>query len=267
MLCRNEEQKFPSTDCLTRKCDHCNVTKLSEFLQEQIDSTPEDEEIMWFKWELISIESDRGKKRVTSCVSKKSSFKDIIRELENDLTKYPQHIFRARWRHKQMQNCIDQMEKNKLVMLMDYSENYRCRFQNESQNAYFDQQQVTVHPFMCYYIENSAQKQSEEELEKLFKHLVIVVSNDVKHDAFAVKVYENKALDLLKNEGLKIYVIEKFSDGAAAQYKGKTHFCNFHCQILKHSTIILKRLMASPLAMDWEQLCKMYVGTLSKVEK
>jgi hypothetical protein len=69
----------------------------------------------------------------------------ISLELENDLTKYPQHIFRARWQHKQMQSCIDQMEKNKLVMLMDYSENYRCRFQNELQNAYFDQQQVTVH--------------------------------------------------------------------------------------------------------------------------
>lgn len=79
VLCHNEEQEFPSTDCLTRKCDHCNVTKLSEFLQEQIDNTPEDEEILWFKWELISIESDGGKKRVTSCVSKKSSFKDIIR--------------------------------------------------------------------------------------------------------------------------------------------------------------------------------------------
>ena len=65
-----------------------------------------------------------------------------------------------------MQNCIDQMEKNKLVMLMDYSEDYRCRFQNESQNAYFDQQPVTVHPFMRYYIENSAQKQSEEEIEE-----------------------------------------------------------------------------------------------------
>lgn len=79
MLCHNEEEEFPSTDCLTRKCDNCNVTKLSEFLQEQIDSTPEDEEIIWFKWELISIESDGGKKRVNSCVSKKSSFKDIIR--------------------------------------------------------------------------------------------------------------------------------------------------------------------------------------------
>ena len=34
-------------------------------------------------------------------------------------------------------------------------------------------------------------------------------------------MYANKALDLLKNEGLKIDVIEKFSDGAAAQYNEK----------------------------------------------
>jgi glutathionylspermidine synthase len=49
---------------------------------------------------------------------------------------------------------------------------------------------------MRYYIENSAQKQSEEEIEeesqeevkKLVKHSVTVVSNDVKHDAFAAYV-------------------------------------------------------------------------------
>lgn len=104
---------------------------------EQFEDTV-DEEILWFKWELVSGDTEGAKKKVTSCVSHKTSFAEFIEEFEKDLTKYPSHIFRAQWQHKQMQTVIEKLEKDKLVMLMDYSETYRCRFQNESQNAYFD---------------------------------------------------------------------------------------------------------------------------------
>lgn len=34
---------------------------------------------------------------------------------------------------------------------MDYSESYQCAFQNESQNAFFHKNTVTVHLMMLYY--------------------------------------------------------------------------------------------------------------------
>ncbi|CAC5417855.1 unnamed protein product [Mytilus coruscus] len=87
-----------------------------------------------------------------------------------------------------------------------------------------EQFEVTVHPFMCYYLEKAVNQESLEEEEKLVKHPIIVISNDLQHNAFALKVFEDKAFELIRNEGSKIAQVDKFSDGAAAQYKGKNTF-------------------------------------------
>ena len=37
------------------------------------------------------------------------------------------------------------------MSVMDFSENYKCGFQNEPQDAFFDQNLVTIYPMMFYY--------------------------------------------------------------------------------------------------------------------
>ena len=120
----------------------------------------------------------------------------FLKELENDLQKYPGHIYRAKWQHQQVQTCMDNLDEDTVLMMMDFSENYRCQFQYESQSAYFDQRQVTVHPLFFYYKENL---QGDGNISKNFlvKHSIIVISNDLKHDAFAVRSFEEKALGIL----------------------------------------------------------------------
>ena len=116
-------------------------------------------------------------------------------------------------------------------MLMDFSENYRCRYQKEAQNAFYEQVQFTAHPFMCYYTENASNinedkdetEKDDTETKQLVKHSVIVISNDMKHDAFAVKEFEKETIDLLKKE-TQVNKVVKFSDGCASQYKGKIAF-------------------------------------------
>ena len=122
---------------------------------------------------------------------------------------------------------------------MDFSENYRCRFQNEATNAYFEQQQVTVHPYMRYYLEKQEesledQNNNTKETFKLVKHSIVVISNDTRHDAHAVRIYEEKALEVLKKE-FEITEIIKFSDGCAAQYKGKNSFAHLSQSDIKTS--------------------------------
>jgi len=69
---------------------------------------------------------DTTSKRVTSCVPKETSVGSFLEELEKDLQKYPGHIFRAKWQHSQVQTCIENLNDNTVIMLMDFSENYRC---------------------------------------------------------------------------------------------------------------------------------------------
>ena len=81
---------------------------------------------------------------------------------------------------------------------------------------------------MCYY---KGDLEGDDNLSKNFlvKHSIIVtcISNDLKHDAFAVRSFEEKALCVLninrKTQNLNNYII-KFSDGEACQYEGKNSF-------------------------------------------
>lgn len=216
-LC-NYHGMYANFSCLERKCEIYSPKKVSNFLA----ITNTEDKMQWYCWKAIQVTAeDNTFKRVTSCVPKETSVGSFLKELEKDLQKYPGHIFRAKWQQNQVQTCIDNLEKNHVIMLMDFSEDYRCRFQNESQSAFFDQRQVSVHPFMCYYREKV-----KNENEMLVEHSIIAISNDPKHDAFAVKVYEKKALELLNNEMGQIDHIFKFSDGAACQYKGKNTFAH-----------------------------------------
>ena len=117
--------------------------------------------------------------------------KEFLTCLAEDLNSFPYHVFRTEWQHRQMSKCIKDTTQSgsQVVLLMDFSENYRCTFRDEVQSGYFDQQQVTVHPMMAYYQEEGS----------LVKHAIIGISPDVRHDAALVKAFEEKTFDVLQS--------------------------------------------------------------------
>ena len=116
------------------------------------------------------------------------------------------------------------LEPKEAILVMDFSENYLCVFQNESQSAYFEQVQVTIHPMMMYY---SLSKESPDgKLATIdVKHALIGISDDLKHDFLAVKAFEDAAIHhLQQSTSGGIDTIYEFTDGCAAQYKGRGGF-------------------------------------------
>ena len=62
---------------------------------------------------------------------------------------------------------------------------------------------VNVHPFMCYYLEKDPSENENNKKEytfKFVKHSIVVISNDTKHDVHTVKAYKEKALAVLTTE-------------------------------------------------------------------
>lgn len=142
--------------------------------------------------------------------------------MKQDIEVYPGHIFRARWQQKQMTNCIYHLKPGSIAMVMDFSENYGCLFQSEVQSGFFDRNQVTIHPMMIYY---KIKEEEGENKETLVKHAIVGISEDNKHDADAVLEFEKQALDIVsKDIRIQIKEIHQWTDGCAAQYKGKKSF-------------------------------------------
>lgn len=254
-LCTYQDK--PKAACINRSCERCGQSKFLDSFEMEVETFSTDL-IKWHTWQYINIEHEGQTKRVTSCVEKEASFKEFMTQFEADLKDFPGHIFRASWQQRQVYTCIDSMTEGDIAMVMDYSENYKCRFQNESSNAYFEQRQVTVHPMMCYYIqaqtsqaEHGQSQPSQPEPSQtqpmlaesgltqpdqaepgqvqprqatLFKHAVIGISDDTHHDARGVKAFQRGALQLLQNQGVKVSTVYQFTDGCASQYKGKNGF-------------------------------------------
>jgi hypothetical protein len=67
------------------------------------------------------------------------------------------------------------------------------------------------------------------------KHAVVGISEDNKYDADAVLEFEKQALDIVsKDICIQIKEIHQWTDGCAAQYKGKKSFAdispNINCR-------------------------------------
>ena len=122
-------------------------------------------EIKYYGWEAINVSGEDGKsKRCTSCVQKSKSFFFFffffffLDSIEISLAPLPGHFFRARWQLHQLEKLKENIQNNEAVVIMDYAENYTCRFQNEVSNAFLDTNQVTIHPMMPYYKVNDDKK-------------------------------------------------------------------------------------------------------------
>jgi hypothetical protein len=110
------------------------------------------------------------------------------------------------WQQTQQSACKEQLKPNEL-MIMDFSENYKCSFQNEVQSAFFDQTLVTIHPIMCYY---------RQKVEDLFKHSITCITDDLKYDSTLVKVFEDRNSAIIE-EQQRFDTIYQWTDGCATQ--------------------------------------------------
>jgi len=108
-------------------------------------------------------------------VTREITVKTFQQQLEDDLKSLLGHLFRAVWQNAQLTECKKHLQTDKTTMITDYSENYRCNFQYEVQNAVFEPAQVTNYPMTSYY-------KKVIQGDVLVKHAVIGVGNHNKHD-------------------------------------------------------------------------------------
>lgn len=209
----------PKPRYLDRSCNECGPQKVIMQYTNGLKDV-ENEKISWYCWEYITILKKGKKKRVTSCLAKETSLKTFLDMYSNDLKVLPSHLFRANWQHVQMSECKKNLNQDEVMMVMDYSENYSCRYQHEVQSAFFEPAQVTIHPMMVYY------KNKIDGKDAMVKNAIIGISDETKHDCHGVKVFEEQVINIAKKEMPSLKTVHQWTDGSACQYKGKTSFAD-----------------------------------------
>ena len=100
---------------------------------------------------------------------------------------------------------------NKVVVQVDFAENYTTKLQNEIQSAYWACNQVTLFT-VCVW-------------EKGGVHSLVFVSDYLSHDKCAVNYFLQQILNWLDGNVGKFNEYVFFSDGAASQFKQRYLLC------------------------------------------
>ena len=94
---------------------------------------------------------------------------------------------------------------------MDFAEKYSFIIQDTIQGFYWQNGQVTLHPFAVYYRDLST--------NELRCGSYCAISDHLKHNQTTVHCFLTKLLSLIRNNLPHITNIKYFTDGAASQYK------------------------------------------------
>ena len=100
-------------------------------------------------------------------------------------------------------------------MVLDFGKNRARHHQDQAKCDYYNARQVTIHPIVMYYCSTTVKDLTVHDA-------MIFVSDDLKHDHYAVICFLKEALLYVKNVSPNIKHVIIYSDGCSSQCKGKS---------------------------------------------
>lgn len=207
----------PEADCYFRKCDKCPaLDTLREILEDKL-VTSEDSYVHYKKW----TSTDRAE--LENMVDLATDFVDKFMECVPDVLK---HHFISKAQAAFLANEKKNLKDDEVIVTGDFSENYSPVIQDAIQSVHWSKEQVTIHPFVCYY------KKPDGTLGIIN---YVVISDTKDHTNPTVNAFLRQLVPFLKEKfaGLNrtLKRIKYFSDGAASQYKNRTNALNLRMHL------------------------------------
>lgn len=198
----------PSENCFLSKCSKCpgltNVlVSLKNYFEKNGIKT-----VNCKQWETVEQKCD--------LVKHEYSVNDYLVKLEAQIKdKLLEHDFIAKSQSDYVRTRRQNLKEYEAMAIGDFAQNYTTFYQDQVQGSYWNGKQITIHPFAIYL----------EGEEKIDIDSFIVISENTKHDIYAVLLFRYKLIDYLKSKyGERIKKIIYVSDGAGSQYKNKSNF-------------------------------------------
>lgn len=198
-------------ECMIHRCGSCPgtgalYTYLYDFFEEFNDAT----QIEYKQWQ----STDR-----TTLITQTTSVQEYIDLVVHSFDKLTVHSYVTKAQSNYLKTVKEQIRNDTIIILLDFSENYKYVVQDEVQGYHWNNPQCTLHPIVIYH------KIDEKLLHKSF----CVLSDDLNHDICMVYRIQCIFTSYLKSFFPNIIKVHYFSDGCGAQYKNKYNFYNI-CQ-------------------------------------
>lgn len=128
-----------------------------------------------------------------------------------------EHDFLAKQQSSYFSQKRESLEVGEVFASGDFSENYSFIIQDAVQEYHWANDQATLHPWVCYYV---------DENEKIQHISIIMITDHTKHDYATVYAFQQRLIDILKKKIPGLKKVYYMSDGAGSQYKNIFNFKN-----------------------------------------
>lgn len=202
--------------CMYRTCSNCKNKKFPTTL----DPSLKENIIIWEEWVTKSVpkKSTGGpteEKEVRNVFLEKrhTSIEKLVELTQDHLSKFSRHIYNIKHQSERLRKLRESLTENEVVVHVDYSENYACKYSREIKETHFGggNQQVTLHTGVIYLSGGKV---------KSFASL----SDCLQHNAIATWAHLDPVLRSIRDEHPNARNIHLISDGPTSQYRNKTNF-------------------------------------------
>lgn len=204
-LCCDDDLK---EDCLERKCSKCKqkFINLNQFNNEDL--------ITYHKWctktEIVLVSGKEKQCKKTFKNKINSTKEHLVNDLKSTILILMQHIANKKHQYKEMDTLKENLGKNEVILHLDFSENYVCKYEKEIQAFHFggSKNQVVLHTVMVYIMDGKT----------LLKKAFCTFSDSARKDPVAVIAHLKPIIDEIKSlcQPTKVHFI---SDGPSTQYR------------------------------------------------
>ncbi|XP_071481427.1 uncharacterized protein [Diadema antillarum] len=214
MCPKSEGAKTYMRHCSERKCKECGPKLLRSYLRPLVEKHGP-KHMTWKKW--IRVRVDENGKTITKqqIVTNDGTVSQCLEELEGETVTISKHLHSASWQSQQFATLTKDMPNNWVVMVLDFAENFVCKYQDEIQSAHWYHTNVTIHPIVCYHRCPTCDETMQESL--------VFITGDNRHTYHAVHQFMSQAVQHLR-QNMEIDKIIRFTDQCAAQYKSRGPF-------------------------------------------
>ncbi|KAI8442485.1 hypothetical protein MSG28_005977 [Choristoneura fumiferana] len=204
-----------SQSCMYNDCSLCKFKKL-EYNQEKITGTIKSSE--WIRKE-ESYEKE-GKKVKCFKNVKEETVKDSVQFLqtfEKDMISFKKHVYNIKIQFHNFRECLSKLQPNECAIVVDFSENFNCKYHEEIQSHHFggSRKQVSLHTVMVYIFNPDT---------KYTAHSFCTISSSNCHQPAAIWAHLEPIMQWIRKEYTLVDTIHFFSDGPSTQYRQKQNF-------------------------------------------
>jgi hypothetical protein len=213
MICCNSNNKI----CMYRECLTCSEKAVTT----QASEHDLGKQVQWKKWATRRVEKIKkvqGEEiqyitSITERQEEQGTIQTLIEDFQASLKKTCRHLYNIKHQYIALRNLRENMDDNEVIVHIDFSENYSCKYDKEIQSVHFgpSQTQITLHTGVVYH---------KGECVMSF----CTVSDYNKHGPSAIWAHLKPVLTNVKGLFSTIDTVYFVSDGPTTQYRCKSNF-------------------------------------------